>query len=126
MGPTDRNLGRGQQVNNKNCIFTQGNWLCAREQEHTESNSVLRWTEKRSPKWKVLRTARKSGPLRMEVTEEYQSHCNTVNTNHKHLHLHHDLVHFLPWKECLGSRFLIASLVVVNWFCLGTAATDTH
>lgn len=60
--PQTETWGR-QQVNNRNCIFTQGNWPHPREQEHTESNSVLCWMKKCSPKQKVLRTAKKPEPL---------------------------------------------------------------
>lgn len=88
------------------------------ESETVQKAIVLRWTEKCSPKQKVLRTARKVEHLRMEVTKkEHQSHCNTINANHKHLHLQNDLICFCPWEKGLKSRFWITSLVVMNGFC---------
>lgn len=58
--------------------------------------------------------------------KEYQSHCNTINANHKHLCLHHNHICFLPWRKGLGSRFWIPSLVVIIWFCPGTGATHIY
>lgn len=67
----------------------------------------------------------------MQVSEnrgdrrEYQSHFNT-NASHKQICLHYNLICFLPWRKGLGSRFWIASLVVIIRFVPGIGTTHIY